>query len=60
MSTATCRGAGHCGAVRFEADLDLTQPNFRCHCSICRRTRFWAAVARHDRFGDAPAFAAHL
>lgn len=46
----TYRGQCHCGAVRFEADLDLTQSSFRCNCSICRRTRFWPAVARQDGF----------
>lgn len=33
------RGRCHCGAVVLEADLDLTQPSFRCNRSICRRTR---------------------
>ena len=46
----TYQGSCHCGAVRFEADLDLTQPTYRCNCSICRRTRFWAAVAREEGF----------
>lgn len=46
----TYKGSCHCGAVRFEADLDLTQSSYRCNCSICRRNRFWAAVATPDRF----------
>ena len=43
-------GSCHCGAVKFEADLDLTLPTYRCNCSICRRTRFWPAVARPEDF----------
>lgn len=46
----TYHGSCHCGAVTFEADLDLTQPTYRCNCTICRRTRFWPAVAREDEF----------
>jgi hypothetical protein len=46
----TYQGSCHCGAVRFEADLDLTQSTYRCNCSICRRTRFWPAVAREEGF----------
>lgn len=46
----TYSGSCHCGAVRFEADLDLAQGSFRCNCSVCRRNRFWAAVATPDRF----------
>lgn len=46
----TYTGSCHCGAVRFEVDLDLGQPTFRCNCSICRRTRFWAAVVPPSGF----------
>ena len=46
----TYHGSCHCGAVRFEADLDLTQPSFRCNCSICRRTRFWPAATGPEGF----------
>ena len=46
----TYKGSCHCGTVRFEADLDLTESSFRCNCTICRRNRFWVAVALADQF----------
>jgi hypothetical protein len=61
----THRGGCHCGAVRFECELDLdpegqrSEPRlpgpwwtstFRCNCSWCAKTRFWKALVRAGDF----------
>ena len=47
----TYRGSCHCGAIRFAfKGPEKIENGLRCNCSICRRTRFWPAVARPDGF----------
>ena len=46
----TYTGSCHCGAVAFEADLDLEKGTSKCNCSICKKARFWKAVIAADSF----------
>jgi hypothetical protein len=43
-------GGCHCGAVRFEAELDLSKGASRCNCSICMKTGSTNAMARPGSF----------
>jgi hypothetical protein len=43
-------GSCHCGAVRFEVELDAELRGSRCNCSICTRTAVTSAIVKPSAF----------
>ena len=43
-------GSCHCGAIRFQARLDLGAGGTRCNCSICTKLGVTAALMKPEAF----------
>jgi hypothetical protein len=48
--TTKYEGGCHCGAVRYEVDLESPKKAFACNCSICSRAGWLLAFAPMESF----------
>lgn len=44
------KGSCHCGAVRFEATIDLARGATRCNCSVCTKLGMTGGSMKPDAF----------
>lgn len=46
----TYNGSCHCGAIKYEVDLNLENGTNKCNCTYCRKARSWKAFVKPAHF----------
>ena len=54
MAMKTYQASCHCGAVRYQADIDLAKSANKCNCSLCTKSRAWFAFVPGARVRNIP------
>ena len=49
-TTKTMHGSCKCGAVKFEADVDLSKGTTKCNCTSCWKRRWWSLAVKPEGF----------
>ncbi len=50
IQNTTKQGGCHCGRVRYEVEIDLSQPVIACNCSMCGRSGTLLAFVPASQF----------
>jgi hypothetical protein len=50
MSKKLFHGSCHCGKIKFQANIDLTQETIKCNCTFCRKNSYWGIKVKNEDF----------